>query len=567
MKKLKYSAPFYDDNKNNDIKFKERMKDRYKINGVKFNYSNKEEEDFIKPKKKEKEKNIHREYEEFMLLQNYNKLKHKIFLREQKEKEIEEQELFKEIHQDFNYTNITKIIAQFISNKKDKNNPFNYNLKHRKNAIERANRNIKKNRINEALKKVVLHFTKIKGKLNIKKENRRGGLIISENVINEIKGKIDKQKKKMNSRNNISLLPKTISDINDKSSNNNNINNNININKNFIRKSRSCFSNLYGNRNYFNSNMNNSMNNKMNHALSSTSLYELKQSFQDKDLTHNSYNKNRKSLEHNISEDSTFKNKFDRKSFNFNKSKENRIMNNIREIHNMKKEIKVLNSLLPNLADNNSSSSIINNNFSRNIQKEKDNSNILIEDNNKSSNDYSTLNKQNDNYNMDKKGFRTMLKSSSCKFRSLKRPKSCMDIKSKRYLSGVYHKFNNINKNNKGSFIKNKKNIKVKNLPLYTTKITDLIKEFNRIKNNSKKLKINYKEKHFSSYEEIENIVKIKEEMLMFLLKQKYFNCKFPQKIIKPPNYKKIFVEKMKDYVEYTEDRPTTLVNIERLFD
>ena len=36
--------------------------------------------------------------------------------------------------------------------------------------------------------------------------------------------------------------------------------------------------------------MNNSMNNKMNHALSSTSLYELKQSFQDKDLTHNSYN-------------------------------------------------------------------------------------------------------------------------------------------------------------------------------------------------------------------------------------------------------------------------------------
>ena len=172
MKKLKYSAPFYDDNKNNDIKFKERMKDRYKINGVKFNYSNKEEEDFIKPKKKEKEKNIHREYEEFMLLQNYNKLKHKIFLREQKEKEIEEQELFKEIHQDFNYTNITKIIAQFISNKKDKNNPFNYNLKHRKNAIERANRNIKKNRINEALKKVVLHLTKIKGKLNIKKENR-----------------------------------------------------------------------------------------------------------------------------------------------------------------------------------------------------------------------------------------------------------------------------------------------------------------------------------------------------------------------------------------------------------
>ena len=72
MKKLKYSAPFYDNNKNNDQKFKERMKDRYKINGVKFDYSNKEE-DFVHPKKKEKDKNVHREYEEFMLLQNYNK--------------------------------------------------------------------------------------------------------------------------------------------------------------------------------------------------------------------------------------------------------------------------------------------------------------------------------------------------------------------------------------------------------------------------------------------------------------------------------------------------------------
>jgi len=562
MKKLKSSAPFYEGNfKNKDKMFKEKMKDRYKINGLKFDYSNKEEEDFFHPKKREKEKNIRREYDEFMLLQNYNKLKHKIFLREQKEKEIEEKELFKEIHQDFNYTNITKIITQFISKKKDKNNPFNYNMQHRKNAIERANRNITKNRINEALKKVVLHFTKIKGKLNIKKENRRGGLLISENVVNEIKDKIDKQKKKLNSRNSNSLLPKTMSDINIRSRNNNI----DNINKKGIRKSRSCFSNLYRNRNYINSNMNNSMTNKMNHASSSSSLYEVNHSFLDKNATHNSYNKNRKSIEHNISEDSIIKNKFNRQSFHFNKSKENRIMNNIREIHNMKKDIKIFNAFLPNLVDNNSSSSIINNNCSKNIQKENDNSNILIEDKNKSINDYSTINKQDDNSNLENKGFTTMLKSNNCKFRSLKRPKSCMDIKSKRYLSGVYYNFNN--NNNKGSFIKNKKNIKVKNLPLYTTKITDLIKEFNRIKNNSKKLKINYKEKHFSSYEDIENIIKIKEEMLMFLLKQKYFNCKFPKKIIKPPNYKKIFMEKMKDYVEYTEDRPTTLVNIERSFD
>ena len=100
-----------------------------------------------------------------------------------------------------------------------------------------------------------------------------------------------------------------------------------------------------------------------------------------------------------------------------------------------------------------------------------------------------------------------------------------------------------------------------------TTKIADLINEYNRIKNNSKKLRINYKEKHFSTYDEIDNIVQTKEDMLMFLLKQKYFNCKFPQKNVKNPNPKLVFLNKVKESIDLIEERPSVFLNFEKYFD
>ena len=71
---------------------------------------------------------------------------------------------------------------------------------------------------------------------------------------------------------------------------------------------------------------------------------------------------------------------------------------------------------------------------------------------------------------------------------------------------------------------------KVKNKPLYTTKIGDLVREFNRIKSLSKKAKIRMKEKHLTTINKIDKIAKIKEDLLMFNLKLKYFNCAFPKK-------------------------------------
>ena len=47
---------------------------------------------------------------------------------------------------------------------------------------------------------------------------------------------------------------------------------------------------------------------------------------------------------------------------------------------------------------------------------------------------------------------------------------------------------------------KKKSFLKVKNMPIYSTNISDFIVEFNRIKKNIKKLKKNYEEKYFSTY-------------------------------------------------------------------
>ena len=99
--------------------------------------------------------------------------------------------------------------------------------------------------------------------------------------------------------------------------------------------------------------------------------------------------------------------------------------------------------------------------------------------------------------------------------------------------------------------------------PLYTTNINDLIKEYDRIKKNIKKLKKNYEEKHFSTYKEIDHLLKIKEEMLMFLLKQKFFSSKFKPKPNKINQSKKEFINKMKDYVEILEDKPKDIYTID----
>ena len=531
-------------------KLKERLKDRHKINGIKFNYAKKEEKKyFVEPRKKEKDqKKIKNEYNEFILLKNYNKLKHQIFVREQKEKEKikKEQEIIKEFKTEFNYTNILKILQQFI-NIDSKSSPFNYDIKSGKMAIERADRNIKINRRNEILKRIILHFMKIKSKLFNKDEQKRK-IYLSQKTVDGIKKKIFIHKKKLQSRNNSLVFKNTKMDFKN-SSNNNNL---IFIKSNNCRKSKSSFFQSDSSRNIVNMNKINSSNN-LKRSSSSSSCIERKSSINnqnsEQDLTNNSINYNSKVKdEFNIKEETSNK-KRKRNSYYINESKENKIINNVKKMYNIKKEKKNLVSFASELLSDKTSNAQLKKN---NEEQIKEDSNLLIEDN-------SQINPYKD---LIKNSCRLMYKNLNSK-NKLSRPKSCINIQSKKKTE-----FNWINsdKNRKknNSCINRKSYLKVKNLPLYTTKIGDLIKEYHRIKKNSKKLKINYKEKHFSTYEEIDNIIKTKEDMLMFLLKQKYFNCKFPQKIVKAPNPKLLFLDKIKEDIDLIEERPSIFINFER---
>ena len=547
--------------KNHIKKFKERLNDRHKINGIKFNYTKREDKKYyVEHRKKEKsQSNIYSEYEEFMLFQNYNKLKHQIFIREQKEKDQlkKEKELFKEFQKDFNYTTILKIIQQFLDlRNNDKINPFNYDIKSGRMSIERADRNIKANRINEMLKRIILHFMKIKTKLDIKKEKFNNEYVTQE-IVDEIKRKIYKYMKKLQSRNGKSFLEKENFQINNKSSNiityakSKGSKNNIYLN-NISRKSRSIY-------NRINSNNKNSLNEKNICALSTSSYIERKSSIinnSEKTLTNNSINFiNYKKEENNNSENLSNNKKIKRNSYYFNESKEKKIINNVKEMFKLQKGRKTLFSFAPNLLKKDNDNNI---NYSNNNNKLKRlNSTLLIEDNNNRISQSSLKRKS-----------QYLIKKNKAYNKMIYRPKSSINILYKdKEKNNEFNWINSSNKNrhnNNSCFNRRKSHLKVKNLPLYTTKINDLVNEYNRIKKNSKKLKINYKERHFSTYEEIDNIIKTKEDMLMFLLKQKYFNCRFPQKKIKSSNPKIIFLNKMKDYIDLTEERPSIFIDFER---
>ena len=141
------------------------------------------------------------------------------------------------------------------------------------------------------------------------------------------------------------------------------------------------------------------------------------------------------------------------------------------------------------------------------------------------------------------------------------RPLSCINIKNKNKFRFNLNESTIDNKNfgRSSSSVKKKSYLKVIHKPIYITNINDLIMEYDRIKNNIKKLKKNYEERHFSTYKEIDHLLEIKEEMLMFLLKQKFLNSKFKPKPNKITKNKNEFINKMKEYLEILEDKQSSL--------
>ena len=77
--------------------------------------------------------------------------------------------------------------------KKKKNMLNKFDFKKHKMQIENANRNMEKNRVNNALKAVTLHFVDVKSKLHLK----------DDDDLNILKEKIKRKQKKMHTKRNI----------------------------------------------------------------------------------------------------------------------------------------------------------------------------------------------------------------------------------------------------------------------------------------------------------------------------------------------------------------------------
>ena len=89
------------------------------------------------------------------------------------------------------------------------------------------------------------------------------------------------------------------------------------------------------------------------------------------------------------------------------------------------------------------------------------------------------------------------------------------------------HKFNlsKIKLENK-KLNSNKKSLMKDSIKKYIDNIEDIYNKFNKIKSDSEKLKIDYKMRNISTSQNIDEIVNIKEEMKLDLLKEKYLkNC------------------------------------------
>ena len=521
--------------------YKEKMKDRYKIKGIKFDYTKKDIKRYLIPSNEKDLEKLKKEREENLLIQNYNQLKHEIFVREQKEKDLSKKEKDNNLLGPFNYTKILKIIEQFLSLKSDKNrdDPFNYNynLTNGKMIIENMNRNIRRNRINESLKKIVLHFQKIKSKLDTGDRQ----LYFSEKIAGKIKNRIENHIKKINTKNKVTSKNSTIlldSRYKYNSYNTNYTNNNNSI----INNNKKTFTyNIDSNYNETTTNKTNINNN----LRISTCRPKMKKNI----IMNKNKNNSAKQLCFSlISSNEEKPKKLNNIKYELINNRKMRFHSNVKSNENLLKRYNKNNknkkiSLSSSNLSLYSNLSLKEKNTLLENKKTIDPSEILTED-------YNTIDlmKKYNSYYIKKNYSKKMLPN---------RPQSCIYIKNKNNENYIFNE-TSLNKNyiRSSSAVKRKSYLKVKNLPIYTTNINDFIHEYNRIKKNIKKLKKTYEERHFSTYKEIENLLKVKEDMQMFLLKQKYFHSKFKPKPSEIRKNKKDFITKIKKDIDILEENP-----------
>ena len=89
---------------------------------------------------------------------------------------------------------------------------------------------------------------------------------------------------------------------------------------------------------------------------------------------------------------------------------------------------------------------------------------------------------------------------------------------------------------------KNKKNLKIKNNPIYTTNIDDFINDYHKINNKINKEKKCFIKRKFHEYDELEEMMNIRKELKLFQLKNKFINSNLSKpKKLKVNNKNKLF--------------------------
>ena len=516
---------------------KAKLEDRKRIKCISFSTNKKEVNNLILYKLKKNEEAAEFELNEanfLRTLRDYNQLKHEIYLKEQKEKNVITKEAAlneKIIKKDINYTFLKETLYQFMRFKKSHNN-YNTNLLKNKDAIKRANKIAKSNFINKTMKNVTQKFHSIGVKIDVGLS--KNDEILNEKEYEELMERISKSRMKhLKSFQAINTDPDISTSLqnNSKSKKSQNYSNQNNPFLPFFKEEYKGMTREQGNKKNYKLFLKTDFKNKEKQEEIKNYNYDID------NICKTDININKDSIKHKRRQSESLKSISRNSNPMIYKNENKRAKSSKYKTHISKNPIKLKNSMKNN--------SIKTNIFDiKEIEIEKENN-----DNISSSFDVSRLK----NVKETKKSNESSLLIND--LINLERLKQNKIMKEKR--NPAYW-----NDNIKRVHTAKNRNLKVINKPIYVSKISDFVNEFNRIKYISNKSKKRMKERHFTTMENIDKISKTKEDLLMFLLKIKFFRCTFPTKKEKKISKKELFIKRFKNYLNII-DNPYSLATRE----
>ena len=512
-----------------------KLDDRYRIKGISFSNGKKKFNNYTLYKLKKAEEGSKLDLNEVnykRTLNDYNQLKHEIYLKEQNEKKLLTSEAMlneKIVKRDINYTFLKETLYQFMMFKKNHIN-YNTNLLKNKDEIKRAKR-AKSNFINKTIKTVTRKFNQITGRIDM-------GFAKHEEILHEKEydNLIDQiSKSRLKHLKSFQAPPIDSNNTNSKS------NKDLSMFETFQKRKTQELT--YKNKKFVSYFQNNDDDNKKEedeNELLNNLVNSYKNSYEKKDDKSNTYDYHPPVY----NTDSNINRNIKRKRFSESgKSISQNIKANLSKKDNKRAQSSkfktyVLKSPIELRKRNNI------NIIKSNIFGIKENDKESISSN--SIKDH-ILKNNNNKKDIDKLNESSLIIKDIINLEQIKK-NNIMKEKNPNYWN------NNIRRIKTAQT----RNTKVINKPLYVSKISDFIKEYKRIKSVSKKSKKRMQENHFTTMDNIEKISKTKEDLLMFILKMKYFHCAFPQKKTKTISKKELFTRKLKNYLEII-DNPYSL--------